>query len=432
MNFNPSEKDRNIIREVAKRYAEIATKDEMAVRKRQWKALHDLKPERTMFMFEPYWVDGFLNKDEILCENELLRNVEKRMKFSIKEYEMIGDDVVLEPYFRIAWWGPDLTTTGKKFGDIEIVEHGAKDASLAYLSNFPIQTPDDVKRLKHRQFSINREPSLKTKEMLESVFGDILPVKLGNFDNFDFDMGNQPFVGNNFIGITWDLFKLVGAEHMMVWMFDYPDALHEICKFLVEEKKTFFDFLLREKLLEFNTDNQFAGPSCYGYVSDLPESGTDKEVTLKDLWTWSESQESESISPSMFNEFYLPYMAEMANMFGLSYYGCCEKIHDRFEYVTASIHNIRNFSVSGWSDFYKSAELIGKKYVYSRKPVPAYVSGINADWDLVKKDAQQTYEATKANDCCVEVICRDAYSSNCSPQRATEWVRIWKETMGVV
>lgn len=431
MDFNPSENDHSIIREIAKKYAAIAAKDEMTVRKRQWKALHDLKPERPMFIFEPYWVDGFLREEDIKCENELLRNVEKKMMFSIKQYEVIGDDVVLEPYFRIAWWGEGLTSTGKKFGDIEIVEHGAKDASLAYLSNFPIQKPDDIKRLEHREFHIDREPSLKMKEMLENIFGDIVPVKLGNFDNFDFDLGNQPFTGNNFIGVTWDLFKLIGAESMMMWMFDYPNALHELCRFLVDEKKAFFNFLLKEKLLEFNTDNQFAGPSCYGYVSDLPEYGTDKEVEFKDLWAWPESQESESISPAMFNEFYLPYIAEMANMFGLSYYACCEKIHDRFEYITDAIHNIRNFSVSGWSDFYKAAELLGNKYVYSRKPVPAYVSDVNADWDMVKKGAQQTAKATKDNNCCVEVILRDAYSANCTPERAKEWVRVWKEAMGV-
>src|SRR5437763_1812345 len=83
-----------------------------------------------------------------------------------------------------------------------------------YLSNFPIKTPDDIKKLTPRTFSIDRKVSLDYKKRLEDAFGDILPVKLGNFDNFDFDLGNQPFTGNNFIGVTWDLFKLIGAESM--------------------------------------------------------------------------------------------------------------------------------------------------------------------------------------------------------------------------
>ena len=45
-------------RELAKQYAEIAADDVMATRKRQWKALHDLKPEKPMIIFEPYWLDG--------------------------------------------------------------------------------------------------------------------------------------------------------------------------------------------------------------------------------------------------------------------------------------------------------------------------------------------------------------------------------------
>ena len=157
--------------------------------------------------------------------------------------------------------------------------------------------------------------------------------------------------------------------------------------------------------------------------------GTDKEVEFKDLWTWPESQETQSMSPKMYSEIFLPYIAEMANMFGLSYYGCCETIADRFEYIEKAIHNLRIVSVSGWNDFAKAGELLGKKYVFSRKPVPAYVSGETPNWDLVEKDAKQTRDATK--NCAVEIICRDVYSSKCTPQRAVEWVKIWKRIFGI-
>ncbi len=218
--------DKNVLRELAKRYMEIAGKDEMVERKKLWKDLHDLKPQRPMIIFEPFWLDGYLDDYALQCQDEQLRNVEKRMVFAIRQYEQMGDDVVLEPYFRIAWWGPGLTVTGKEFGDIKIEEHNAKIPGLAYLSNFPIHTPDDVKRLKPRSFKIDKEPTLKMKEKMGTIFGDILPVKIGNFDNFDFDIGNQPFTGNNFIGVTWDLFKLIGTEKIMLWAYDHVDALH--------------------------------------------------------------------------------------------------------------------------------------------------------------------------------------------------------------
>ena len=424
-----SKNDINVLRELAERYMEIAQKDEMTERKQLWKDLHDLKPQRPMIIFEPYWLDGYLADYEFKCEDRELRNVETKMMFSIRQYEQMNDDVVLEPYFRIAWWGKDLVVTGKDFGEIKIEEHNAKVPGLAYLSNFPIKTPEDIKKLTPRTFKIDREPTLKMKEKLESMFGDILPVKVGNFDNFDFDLGNQPFTGNNFIGVTWDLFKLIGTERIMLWAYDHTDALHEICRFLVDDKKRFFKFLLDEKLLDFNTDNQFAGPSCYGYVSDLPGSDKDKEVELKDLWTWPESQETEAMSPKMYSEFFLPYIAEIANMFGLSYYGCCERIDDKFEYIKKAIKNLRIVSVSHWNDFQKAGELLGDKYVYSRKPTPAYVSLETPNWDLVEKEAKQTRDATKNG--CLEIICRDVYSSKCTPARAREWIRMWKKIVGI-
>ena len=422
--------DAQVLRDLAKRYMEIAQMDIMQERKKLWTDLHDLKPQRPMIIFEPFWLDGYLDDYKLKCEDREFQNVEKRMMFAIRQYEQMDDDIVIEPYFRIAWWGEGLVVTGKEFGQIKIEEHQANTPGLAYLSNFPIKTPDDIKRLSPRTFTIDREPTIRMKDRLESIFGDILTVKIGNFDNFDFDLGNQPFTGNNFIGITWDIFKLIGTEKIMLWAIDHTDALHELCRFLVDDKKSFFNFLLDEGLLDFNTDNQFAGPSCYGYVSDLPPADSDKKVEFKDLWTWPESQETEAMSPAMYNEIFLPYIAEMANMFGLSYYGCCERMDDRFEYVKKAIKNLRIVSVSHWNDFKKAGELLGKDYVYSRKPTPAYVSGESAAWELVEKEARETRDATV--DGCLEIICRDVYSSKCTPDRAKEWVRRWKKIVGIL
>jgi hypothetical protein len=431
MDYTVTEHERNVLRELAKQYAEIAANPVMATRKRQWKALHDLKPEKPMIIFEPFWLEGYLSDYTIKCTNPILRNVERKLMLAIRQFHQMGDDVVVEPYFRVAWWnGSKLTVTSKEFGDIKIEERTAEEG-IAYLSNFPIKTPEDIKKLQHRTLTLDKEANLKMVSVLQDIFGDIVPVKIGNFDNFCHDFGNQPFTGNNYIGLTWDVFKLIGTENMMFWMFDHPDAIHELCRFLVDEKKAFYDFLLREKLMDFNTDNQFAGPSSYGYVSDLPQCGTNKEVTLKDTWGWADSQESQPISPAQFEEFFLPYMAEMANLFGLVYYGCCETVSDRMDRVLKHIPAVRCVSVSGWSNQAKAGEFLGNRFVYSRKPTPSYVSWETPDWDMAEKDAQATFEAVKANQCCLEIIFRDVYTPLCTPRRAVEWVNRWKRKFGI-
>ncbi|MGI6113487.1 MAG: hypothetical protein ACOYEJ_05125 [Mahellales bacterium] len=418
-----SQKDRQRLRMLAKRWKEIAASDEMKERKRLWKCLRDLKPERPMILFETFSVAGYVTDKDLECANEFLRNVEKTFVYGIRQYEELGDDIVLEEYYRIPWM-----IERSDYG-VKIIEHHAEN-SMGYKSNFPIATPDDLNKLKKRSFMVDRQATQIQKSLLEELFGDIMPVKVGNFDNFFSDPGFTPFTGNNFVGITMDAFKLIGNDNMMMWPYDNPDALHRLMRYLTDDRLQFYHWMKDEGLLDFNTDNQFAGPSGYGYVSDLPMVGTQKEVEFKDLWVWPESQETVCVSPQMFNEFFLPYIAEVTNMFGLSYYGCCERIDDRFEYIKKALPNLRTVSISGWSDLYRAAEMLGKDYVYCRKPVPAHISGSSPDWEFAKKDLKDTYESTKAYGC-VELIVRDVYDLGRDINRIAQWVELAKSIMKI-
>ena len=64
------------IRALAARWAEIAALPVMDERKRQWRALHDLRPERPMILFEVGTVDRYVRDDELRCEHPVLRAVE--------------------------------------------------------------------------------------------------------------------------------------------------------------------------------------------------------------------------------------------------------------------------------------------------------------------------------------------------------------------
>ena len=420
---NLNENEINRLRELAKEYMEIASLDVMRERKEGWKLLHGLEPIRPMILFETFGVSGFVDDDEdLLCENELLRNVEKTMLYSVKQFRDLDDDIVLEPYYRLSW------KVGKSDHGVKIVERHADD-SLAYISNFPIQTLDDVDKLVEREFTVDKEQTLKIKEQLESIFGDILPVVLGNYDNFFPDLGFTPFAGTNFIGLTMDLFKLVGPENMMFWVCDAPDQIHRIMRYLCDDRIRFFTWMREEGLLDYNTDNQCSCPSSYGYVSDLPTVGTERPAELKDCWVWCESQESSTFSPDMFDEFYLPYLAEVANMFGLSYHGCCEPVDDRIELVKKAIPNLRVVSISGWNDFWEIGERLGKDIVHSKKPNPAFISGVEPDWDNAKKDLQESFAACPNGN--MELIVRDVYDINGDMNRLTEWVKMAKSVLGI-
>jgi hypothetical protein len=131
----------------------------------------------------------------------------------------------------------------------------------------------------------------------------------------------------------------------------------------------------------------------------------------------------------MYKEFVLPYLASLSEMFGLVYYGCCEPVDDRLDLIIEAIPNLRSVSVSGWANFSKIAGMIGKKYVFSRKPTPAYLSGENPDWELVENDMKKTYAAAK--DCNVEILFRDLYTINGDRKRLARWVSMTKSIFGI-
>ncbi len=417
-----SKTDLEHIRNLANRWSEIANSDEMQEKKRLWKAMRDLKPIRPMVLFETLSVAGFVTEEDLKCSNTFLRNVERTMLYNLKQYDQLNDDIVIENYYRVAW-----IVNRTDYG-VKIVEHHAEN-SLAYLSNFPIQKPEDLEKLVEREFSVDRETTYALKNLLEEVFGDALPVKIGNYDNFFPDPGFTPFAGLNFIGITMDLFKLIGYDNMLLWVYDQPEVLNKLQRYLCDDRIRFYKWLERENLIDSNVDNQSSGPSSYGYVSDLPAPNSKEKYSLTDVWGWPESQETTPVSPKMFNEIFLPYIAEVANMFGLTYYGCCEPLHDRVEHIIKALPNLRAVSVSGWSDFQKMADLLGKKYVYSRKPTPAFISGKDPNWETAEQDIRDTFKA--ARDCSLEFIVRDVYDINGDIARLRKWVDMTKGILGI-
>ena len=379
-----SPKDRRVIRDLAGKWMEFAALPVMNERKRLWRAVHDLRAERPVILFETAWIDKYVADGEVLCEDPFLRSIEKNMRITLRQAEELGDDLVIEPHYQLGW--------KMQFSDygvpVEIRTAPGKDESIAYSFSFPIATPEDVQKLKPRTFAVDRPKSLRLKETLEDVMGDILPVRLGNYDPFvyEFDVGEYGdlgFTGNFFFGLTWQVYRFIGNQGLLYWVYDAPQAIHQLMAYMLEDRLALFDYFEREGLLALNTDSQMAGPRSYGYVSDLPEPDSRDRVTLKDLWGWAESQEADNISPDMYKEFVLPYLAKLSERFGLVYYGCCERVHDRLPAIMEAIPNLRSVSVSGWSDLAKTAEMLGKKYVFRasrRRPTSAAPIRIGTCW----------------------------------------------------
>jgi hypothetical protein len=95
-----------------------------------------------------------------------------------------------------------------------------------------------------------------------------------------------------------------------------------------------------------------------------------------------------------------------------------------------AIPNLRSVSVTPWADLDKVAEMLGPRYVYSRKPDPVPISGATPHWERAEADLRRTYEATAARGCPVEVLFRDVYDVGGDRTRLTQWVSLARSVLG--
>lgn len=399
---------------MACRWMELASLPVMNERRRLWTALNDLRPERPMLLFETWTVENYVEEEELLCQDPFFRRTEELLRRYIRQAEEIGDDIVLEPHWRLYW---DICVDYPDYGVGLQVTHAddAHGGHVGYTFNYPIKTPEDVSRLKPRTWTVDRELTRHKQEMLQEAFRDALPVVIHG-------------TGSLHAGLTGDLYKLIGNDNLLMWTYDAPDALHKIMAYLRDDRIAYYRWLEAENLLGLNNDSELAGSGSPGFTTVLPQRDYSDRTRTRDLWVWMESQETTMISPAMFARQFLPYMAEVSSLFGLIYYGCCEPVHDRWDNIVAMIPHIRGVSISPWCDMRAMSEKLGRTRVFSRKPKPWPISGPNPDFDTIEQDLDDTLAA--ARDGCLEIIYRDVYRIDGDRARLRKWADLVRSRVG--
>lgn len=405
-------KHSEVLRALACQAMELAHDPVMAKRKRQWTALKDLKAERPMALFEVWTVEGFIEEEEMAIKDGWLRWVEWELRRQIKQATVLKDDTVVEPVWRL-----EPIVRGDGYG-VELPERHATDiegGTTGYTFEHPIQTPEDLERLRPQTWTYDREETERRFDELSEILHGVMPVELHGTTGLH-------------IGMTNDAFKLLGNERLHLWPYDEPEALQRLMAYLSDDRVRRHKWLESEGLLGANANGTIVGSGSPGFVSGLPERKERGQTKLKDVWVWCESQETVAISPDMFAEVFLPHMARAAELFGLVYYGCCEPVHDRWHHIRKAIPHVRAVSVSPWCDMKSIAAQIGKEVVFSRKPVPGHISGPNPNWEALEKDLDDTLEA--ARDCNLEIIYRDVYRTHHDVGRLARWVELVRSRIG--
>lgn len=400
-----TDKDVEVLRRLAERNYEISQSAVSAERRRLWKKHNSLESERPMILADPEaaWAE-LIPTESLLCEDPLLREWELIFRKGIFNFEKIGDDDVIEPWFDITW---DVRVSD--FG-LPVVKHQTNSKG-SYSWEKPIKNlNEDLEKLKFRKLSVNRENTYRDLELAEKIFKDILPVRI---------RGKHWWT----VGMTIDVIHYVGLEEFMLYMYDDPEGVKRLMSWFSEETMHFIQWFEDENLLSDSNTNDYTGSGGLAYTDELPKRKGGDKVFLSDLWGLAESQETVGISPDMFGEFIFPYQLPLIEKFGLACYGCCEPIDQRFHYLS-KIKNLRRLSVSAWANEEMSAEKIGKDYIYSRKPNPTPVV-VGFDEKEIRKSIRQTLNIAKG--CNLEFNMKDTHTLEFDTNRIGEWVKIVRE-----
>ena len=183
-------------------------------------------------------------------------------------------------------------------------------------------------------------------------------------------------------------------------------------------------------MIVLNNDSHQHYTGGLGYTHDLPsKSYTPGNASLKDVWASAEAQEFALVSPDMHEEFILQYERKILERFGLTGYGCCDDLTNKLNNVK-KIKNLRRVGISPWSDIEKCADQLGKDYILTWKPQPAYIADSSYDEAFVENYLIESLRQGKHG--YMEIILRDTHTCRGDLSRFTKFTESARKAIEII
>lgn len=399
-------RERNILRDLAKRVAEVASLPIQAERRRLWISHNKLQSVRPMILVFPEgsWRE-LLPERALQCEGKKARGIEFLLRARLYYHDHIRDDTVIEKT-----WVVSKRITNSGWG-LEARRIASPEPTGAWGFDPVIRQPRDLEKLRHPVVSYDEAGTQQDLAQAQDLFGDILDVQLKGISHVSFHL-MQVYV------------YLRGLEQVMMDMYDNPQMLHDAMAFLEEGYRGLIRQYVDLDLLSLNNDGTYHSSGGVGYTDELPKPDYDPaHIRPCDMWASAEAQEMAQVSPAMHAEFILPYEKRLLAPFGLNGYGCCEDLTQKLDDVL-TIPNLRRISISPFANVERCAEKLGNRYIFSWKPHPAHLVG-DFDPDKIRQYIRHTLEVTRG--CVVEMILKDTHTCENHPERFTRWTEIAQE-----
>ena len=402
-----SRHDRDIIRDLAKRVAELAANPAEAAKMAEWKRHNRFERGRALLVvrLEDVW-DEFVPVSSLQCENVTMRAAERILRQRLYMGEHIRDDTPID-----GGWDVCLKVADPGYGFDEdcqqLAEDGHGRTGAKYFKVIP-DGADPDEWIHDRELVIDREGTQREFELMSDVLGDIMPVSIRGKQGFWFTPVDT-------------LATLRGLEQFFLDMADDPKWVHALLNRMTESDMFYARRAEQQGAVDLNSGTRGLAGGPENFTDELPGEGFDGEhPRLMDMWALGAAQTFSEVSPAMHEEFATPYEARFLELFGLTHYGCCEPLHDKL-HIVRKLPRMRRVSMSPWVDWAAGAENLGREFIYSAKPNPAFLQGAGWDVDVPRREIVTILEACRANDCQLEFVLNGTLTCQGAPHRYDEW-----------
>ena len=405
--------DVTILRSLAEQVAEIAALPIQAEKRRLWVELNGRRRTRPLVMIDQLpWNE--LNVDDELtlrCTDPECRGYEETLRRSLFQWRHFPVDLVVEDFIRVP---KAITNSG--FGvapDEVIVTTDPENDVVSHGYSQLFASMADVEKIKVPHIAHDPVETARRVAVAHELFDGLLNVRPAGYD---------PYLG------IWDpITTWMGMNKILLALKDQPKMLHALAERMLQGYLCELDQLEAQGLL---CEPQTLIHCTGAYTDELPKPGYDPDrVRTQDIWMFGLAQMFSVVSPRMFQEFEIDYSRHICERFGLVYYGCCDPLDAKLEQVR-QLPNVRKISMSPWANQERGAANIGRDYVFSRKPNPAFLAYDDWDGDAVRADLEATRDICARYDCPLELILKDVSTVRYEPQRLFEWARIAMEVVG--
>ena len=401
--------DKNIVRELAKKYADLAKLPVMQARIKRMRDNNDLIAGRPPVLInEIPWhemnIDGRL---DLKCEDEFARGFERYFKTVLLRWDYFRVDMVVEDFLTVYKSCRDESV--QLLTDEKTLRTDSENNICSHEYNDVLSTEADLEKITEPKLTADKALDALNVEKTQDLTGGILPVKLR---------------GSYVYHSPWDtIASLRGAEKLLFDLAVRPEFMHKIIDRFTNNALSALKQKERLGLLDSDIPDLHCTPP---YASDF-SSGEENRTKADNIWIRGTAQLFSSVSPDMHEEFELEYARKLYEKCKLVYYGCCEPLDNKIG-LLKKIPNLRKIGVSPWADEEKCAEQTGGAYVYARKPNPSHVAAVT-DIEVVKKETRKTVEICRKYGCPYEFVLKDISTVGRKPQNLIAWAKAVTEVI---